>query len=75
MKRGEYVLEILWSTGDLTETKISEAEKELIERHGALFILAKYSLEGAEDARPISYQVWDKEDNPIIPVQTEAVPA
>ena len=72
-KKRKYILEILWSTGDLTETKISETEKELIERYRELFILAKYELEGAPEARPISYQIWDEWDNPVLPV-AEAVP-
>ena len=73
MRSKRYILEILWSTGDLTETKISETEKELIERYRELFILAKYELEGAPEARPISYQIWDENDTPMLPV-AEAVP-
>ena len=72
-KKRKYILEILWSTGDLTETKISETEKELIERYRELFILAKYELEGAPDARPFSFQIWDENDTPMLPV-AEAVP-
>jgi uncharacterized protein Veg len=55
-------LEILWSNGVLTETRITEKQKELIEEYGGLFILAKYELEGEPDARPVSYQVWDVND-------------
>lgn len=75
MKKRRYKLEILWNTGDLTETRITETEKELIEQHGALFILAKYELEGSPEARPVSFQVWDENDEPLFPVRTEAVPA
>ena len=57
---GEYVLEILWDTGDLTETKISEYEYNLLQEYGTLFILMRFYLEGHPDARPVSYQVWDK---------------
>lgn len=52
----------------LTETAISEAEKELIERYGELFILAKYELEGEPEAKPYSFQIWDEMDNPMIPM-------
>ena len=77
MKGKRYVLEILWSTGDLTETKISEIEKELIEQYRELFILAKYELDGEPNARPISFQVWDENDEPLFPVTGKAqeVPA
>ena len=71
-----YTLEILWSNGALTETKISERQKELIEKYGELFIVAKYELEGEPEARPVSFQVWDEEDNPLFPIDSkEAVPA
>ena len=70
-----YNLEILWSNGALTETPITEAEKELIEQYKDLFIVAKYELEGEPKARPVSFQVWDKYDNPLIPVEPEGVPA
>ncbi len=59
----------------LTETKISERQKELIEKYGELFIVAKYELEGEPEARPVSFQVWDKYDNPLFPVEEEKVPA
>ena len=76
MKRKRYKLEILWSTGDLTETGISKMEKELIEEYGSLFILAKYELEGNPEARPVSFQVWDENDEPLFPLDFwEAVPA
>ncbi len=68
MRSRKYTLEILWSNGVLTETTISETEKELIEKHGGLFILAKYELEGAPEARPESFQVWDENDIPQLPV-------
>ena len=67
-----YKLEILWSTGDLTESRITEAEKDLIEEYGSLYILTKYELEGEPNARPVSYQVWDKNDNPLIPIDTQS---
>ena len=76
MKKKRYKLEILWSTGALTETTITETEKELIERYGSEFIVMKYYLEDAEDAKPVSFQVWDNNDEPLFPVgSTEAVPA
>ncbi len=71
MKRRKYTLEILWSNGVLTETKITERQKNLIEKYGELFIVAKYELKGEPEARPVSYQIWDEEDNPLIPVDTQ----
>jgi len=71
MKNRSYRLEILWSTGDLTERRITETEKEMIEEYGSLYILTRYELQGEPNARPVSYQVWDKEDNPLIPIDTE----
>ncbi len=71
MREKPYKLEILWSTGDLTESRITETEKEMIEEYGSLYILTKYELEGEPNARPVSYQVWDKEDNPLIPIDTQ----
>ena len=68
MMKKPYKLEILWSTGDLTESRITETEKGMIEEYGSLYILTKYELEGEPNARPVSYQVWDKEDNPLIPI-------
>ena len=68
MRSRKYTLEILWSTGDLTETRITETEKVLIEKHGELFILAKYELEGYPEARPVSFQVWNENDIPQLPV-------
>ena len=68
MREKPYKLEILWSNGVLTEIGITEKEKELIEKYRELFILAKYELQGEPNARPVSYQVWDKEDNPLIPI-------
>ncbi len=73
MKR-RYKLEILWDNGVLTEVSIKESEKELIEKYGSEFIIMKYELVGHPEAKPISYQIWDDEDNPLIPVR-EAVPA
>ncbi len=67
-KNRVYKLEILWSTGDLTESRITETEKEMIEEYGSLYILMRYELQGEPNARPVSYQVWDKEDNPLIPI-------
>ncbi|EDY36545.1 hypothetical protein ABOONEI_535 [Aciduliprofundum boonei T469] len=66
-----YKLEILWSTGDLTESRITETEKEMIAEYGSLYILARYELQGEPNARPVSYQVWDKDDNPLIPIDTQ----
>jgi len=63
--------EILWSTGDLTERRITETEKEIIEEYGSLYILTRYELQGEPNARPVSYQVWDKEDNPLIPIDIQ----
>jgi len=71
MKNRSYRLEILWSTGDLTERRITETEKEMIEEYGSLYILTRYELQGEPNARPVSYQVWDKEDNPLIPIDTQ----
>ena len=74
--RKPYKLEILWSNGVLTETKISETEKELLEKHGGEYILMRYYLEGNPNAKPVSFQVWDDEDNPLFPVsEPEEVPA
>ncbi len=70
MKR-PYKLEILWSNGVLTETYISEAEKEMLEKYGGEYILMRYELEGEPDARPVSFQVWDEEDNPLFSVERE----
>ncbi len=77
MKRRPYKLEILWDNGVLTETSITETEKELIGQYGELFIVAKYELEGKPNARPVSFQVWDKEDTPLFPIkgETQGVPA
>ena len=69
----KYRLEILWSTADYTEIPITQTEKDLIEQYRELFIVAKYELEGAPEARPANFQVWDEEDNPIFPGQ-EAMP-
>ena len=69
MKKKPYRLEILWSTWDLTETPITEMEKQLIEAYGEFFILVKYELEGDPDAKPVSFQIWDKEDNPVFPIE------
>ncbi len=74
MKKRPYKLEILWDNGVLTETSITETEKELIEQYGRLFILAKYELEGDPETKPVSFQVWDKEDTPLFPIALEAVP-
>ena len=71
MKERRYKLEILWDNGVLTETSITETEKEMIEEYGSLYILSRYELEGEPNARPVSYQVWDKEDNPLIPIDTQ----
>jgi len=62
-----YKLEILWSNGVLTEISISEDEKELLEQYGSSY-LARYELKGDPEARPVSFQVWDKWDNPILQV-------
>ncbi len=75
MKRRKYTLEILWSNGALTETKITERQKNLIEKYGELFIVAKYELEGEPNARPVSFQVWDEDDTPLFPTEVEKVPA
>ena len=76
MKRKRYKLEILWVNGALTEFSITETEKELLEEYGTEFLILKYYLESAEDVKPHSFQVWDKEDNPIFSVGSmEAVPA
>ncbi len=72
-----YKLEILWDNGVLTETRITETEKELIERYGSEFIVMKYCLESEENAKPVSFQVWDENDEPLFPVTGKAqeVPA
>ena len=75
MKEKRYKLEILWDIGILVEIAISEAEKEMIERHGSEYVLLRYYLEGAEDAKPVSFQVWDENDEPLFSVGEEAVPA
>jgi len=64
----KYKLEILWENGILTETTITEIQKELIETYGELFILAKYELEGYPEVKPFSYQIWDENDTPMLPV-------
>ena len=63
-----YKLEILWDNGVLTETRITETEKELIVRYGSEFIVMKYCLEGVKDAKPVSFQVWDENDEPLFPI-------
>ncbi len=63
-----YKLEILWSNGVLTEVSITETERELIEQYGSEFIILKYSLEGADDVVPESFQVWDEKDRPLFPI-------
>ncbi len=73
MKRKPYKLEILWSNGVLTETSITETEKEIIEQYRELFILAKYELEGEPEAKPVSFQVWDESDEPLFPQLAEAM--
>ncbi len=76
MKGKRYKLGILWDVGILTEITISEAEEEMIERHGSEYILLKYYLKGNEEAKPESFQVWDENDEPLFPVESkEAVPA
>ncbi len=55
-----YILEIIWNTGDYTQIELCEEEYDLLKKHGTLYILAKYELEGAPDARPVSFSVWDK---------------
>ncbi len=72
MRGRRYTLEILWSTGHLTEISITEKEKELIENEGSLFILMKYELEGYPEAKPVSFQIWDKWDNPQISAEAMA---
>ena len=76
-KRKPYKLEILWEDGVLTETDITETERELIEQFGGEFILLKYWREDNEEIRPVSFQVWDKKDEPLFPVGPRAaeVPA
>ena len=75
MKRGKYTLEILWGNGALTETKITERQKNLIEKYEELFIVAKYELDEDSEARPLSFQVWDEDDAPLFPTELEKVPA
>ena len=75
MKEKRYKLEILWENGGLTETAITETELELLEKYGGEFIVMKYYLKGQEDVKPVSFQVWNKEDEPLFPVEQEAVPA
>ena len=69
MKRRRYKLEILWENGVLTEISITETEKEFLEEYGTEYIILKYSLKDAEDVKPKSFQVWDKEDNPLFPIE------
>ena len=76
VKGKRYKLEILWNNEVLTESGITETEKELLEQYGREFILMKYSLEGNPDVKPVSFQVWNKNDEPLFPVESkEAVPA
>ncbi len=71
MKGRRYNLEILWSNGALTETSITERQKNMIMQYGETYILARYELEGEPEARPVSYQIWDKEDVPLVPITEE----
>ncbi len=72
MKKGRvYKLEILSKTGDLTESRITETEEKLMEKYSSLYILIRYEIQGEPNAGPVSYQVWDKEDNPLIPIDTQ----
>jgi hypothetical protein len=59
--RRKYVLEILWDTGDLTETRIDEEGLKLLEKYGTTYLILRFYLEGDPNARPVSYQVWDPE--------------
>ncbi len=71
----KYILEILWDNGALTETSITERQKNMIMQYEETYILVRYELEGEPEAKPVSFQVWDEEDNPLFPLEEEKVPA
>ncbi len=66
MVKKRYELEILWENGLLTKRKITETERVLIERFGARFIVDKYEVDREHKVQPVSFQVWDDYDDPLV---------
>ncbi len=60
MRGRKYILEVIWDTGDIIEDEITEMQLKLLERYKELYILIKYSLDWAPDAKPQSWQVWEE---------------
>ncbi len=66
MVKKRYELEILWENGLLTKRKITETERVLIECFRARFVKGKYEVDSEHKVQPVSFQVWDGYDDPLV---------